>query len=129
MVPIKSCAQRLQEQLGRIEQKMMELLDASMIMRFTNDPSSGIVFVGPDRYWGETDDHQKRLQLELMRLYGPWIEQVRLLFSQAPKEVITQINETDSFVTRWLQKERSWDIPGTTGQAKAIGRGAFLTLS
>ena len=120
MVPVKSCAQRLQEQLGCIEQKMMELLDASKIMRFRNDPSSGIVFLGSEYYWGETDDHQKRLQLDLMQLYRPWIEQVRLLLSQAPKEIISKIDETDRFLMSWLQKERSLDIPATTRQAKTI---------
>ena len=120
MVSVKSYVERLQEQLNNIERKMMELLDASTISHSHNDPDSYIVSLAPSHYWGETDEKQKRLQMEVLKLYKPWIEHVRLLFLGATNEVAEQINETDTFVTDWIQKEYIWDVPESVEEAKAV---------
>ncbi len=120
MISVKSYVERLQEQLNDIEQKMIELLDASTISHFHNDPDSYFVAIAPTHYWGETDEKQKRLQMEILKLYKPWIEHVRLLVFGATDEVAEQINETDTFVTHWVQKESIWDVPGSIEEAKAV---------
>lgn len=120
MVPVKSYVQRLQEQMKEIEEKTMELLDASSISHFHNDPYSSIVVIGPTNYWGDTDERQKRLQIEVLKLYRPWIEHIRLLFSGASDEVSKQISETDTFVMHWVQKKSSWDVPASIGEAKSV---------
>ena len=120
MVSVKSYVERLQEQLNDIERKMLDLLDVSTISHFRNDPDSYVVAIAPPHYWGETDEKQKRLQMEVLKLYKPWIEHVRLLFLGATNEVAEQINETDTFVTGWVQKEYTWDVPESVEAAKAI---------
>lgn len=120
MVSVKSYVERLQDQLNDIEKGMMTLLDASTIRHFHNDPDSHIVAIAPPHYWGETDERQKRLQMEILKLYKPWIEHVRLLFLGSTNEVAEQINETDTFVMDWVQKESSWDVPESVEAAKAI---------
>lgn len=117
---MKSYVERLQEQLNDIEQEMIELLDASTISHSHKDPDSYIVSIAPPHYWGETDEKQKRLQMEVLKLYKPWIEHVRLLFLGATDEVAEQINETDTFVTDWVQKENIWDVPESVEAAKAV---------
>jgi len=86
MVEVKSYTQRLQEQLTVIEHKVMELLDASTIKCFKNDPISNFL-IAPPFYWGKTDERQKNLQIEVLKLYQPWIEHVRLLFKEASNEI------------------------------------------
>jgi rRNA-processing protein FCF1 len=120
MVSVKSYVERLQEQLNDIEQKMLELLDASTISHSDKDPDSYIVDIALPHYWGETDEKQKRLQMEVLKLYKPWIEHVRLLFLGATDEIAEQINETDTFVTDWVQKESIWDVPESVEAAKAV---------
>jgi len=120
MVSVKSYVERLQEQLNDIERKMMELLDAFTISHSRNDPDSYIISLAPPHYWGETDERQKRFQMEILKLYKPWIEHVRLLFLEATDEVAEQINETDTFVTDWVQKEWTRDVPESVEAAKDV---------
>jgi len=121
MIPVKSNVQRLQEQLEVIEQKMMDLLDASVIDHFRNDPHSNVIVIAPSHSWGSTDEKQKRLQMEVLKLYKPWIEQVRLLFSGAPDEVSKEIEDADSFVISWVErKDISWGVPASIKEAKSF---------
>jgi len=121
MIPVTSSVQRLQKQLEVIEQKMMDLLDASVIDHFCDDPYSSFAVIAPPHSWGSTDEKQKRLQMEVLKLYKPWIEQVRLLFSGAPDEVSKEIEDADSFVIRWVErKDISWGVPASIEKAKSF---------
>ncbi len=122
MPEIASFAVRLKQGLHRIEATMMELLDISSIQEIRNDPDSIVVFIGPSFYWGDTDERQKILQMELVRDYSIWIEQFRLLFGKASQEIKKQIDETHEFVTSWIEKESSWSIPATIPEAKDLFR-------
>jgi rRNA-processing protein FCF1 len=120
MIEVKSYIQRLQEQLRVIEHKTIELIGASTINRFYNVPDSAVIIIAPPFYWGKTDERQKRLQMEILKLYRPWIEHIRLLFNEAPNEISQEIDDIDKFVMRWVQKESSWDIPASIEEAKAV---------
>ena len=122
MPEIISYTERLKQKLQQIEQKMMELLAVSTIREFHNDFDAGVVFVRPKYYWGETDERQKLLQMELLKEYSLWIEHFRLLFRDASQEMSTQIDEVDKFVVSWIQKESSWEIPATIQEAQSIFR-------
>lgn len=122
MSEIVSYATRLKRGLQGIETKMVELLEASTIKEFRNDPDSAVFFVTPSHYWGETDERQKLLQMQLVKEYAAWIEHFRLLFRDASQEVDRQINEIHKFVTTWIEKESSWDVPGTIQEAKSVFR-------
>lgn len=119
---IVSFADRLRENLRFVENKMMDLLDVSTIERRIQDPDSPIVVIGPDRSWGGTDANQTKLQLELKKAYLKWFEHFRVLFRQHPKEIQGKIQETDSFVRSWIEKEGGWDTPETIDEAKDIFR-------
>ena len=106
----ETCVGLLRKRLESIEAKMMELLEISTIKVFENDPYSSVVFIAPRHYWGEADEKQQRLQMELKGLYGAWFEQAQLLLSDATEKQTREVKETDSFVRKWIEKESSWDL-------------------
>lgn len=120
MIKIVSYTTRLKQNLQNIEDKMMEFLDASSIKKFSNEYDSPIFIVGRSYYWAEIDESQKLLQMQLIKEYKNWIEHFRLLFSNVSQEVRKQIDEVHKFVTSWIEKESSWDIPSTIQDAKSI---------
>lgn len=119
MPEVISLASRLKQQLQLIENQMMELLDASTIEEFRNDPRSEFFVAAPDYYWGETDAHQKSLQMQLKNTYSIWFEHFHLLFNNAPDEMQRQIEQTHKFVTDWIEKKSDWDIQPTIPQNKS----------
>jgi rRNA-processing protein FCF1 len=120
MSEIISYAARLKQDFQKIESQMMEFLDISTIKEFRNDPNSGIVFIIPPYEWGETNEPQKILQMQLVKKYSDWIEHFRLLFSSASQEINQQIDETQKFITSWIEKEGSWDVPSNIQSAKSL---------
>jgi len=122
MPEIISYVARLKQDFKRIEIKMMELLDISTIEEFRNDPDSVIVFIKPPYYWGETDEQQKLLQIQLVKDYSAWFKHFRLLFGKASDEIKEQIDEVHEFITGWIEKESSWDIPSNIEDAKSLFR-------
>jgi len=111
---------RLRQGFQNIEQQMMELLDISTIKEFRNDPHSHVILVTPSYYWGETNEQQKIIQMQLVRKFSDWIQHFRFLFSNASHEINQQIDETQKFVTSWVEKESSWDVPSKIQDAKSL---------
>jgi hypothetical protein len=106
--------------LNDIVQKMNELIDASEINEFVNDPSSGFVFISPHFYWNTPDDNQKLMQIEIKEKYNSWIEHVRLLFNNSPSSIIQDIDKADRFIKEWIEKKSSWSLPRTLEEAKKV---------
>ena len=69
---IVSFATRLKEDLRLIDNRMMDLLDASTIERRVQDSDSPLVIIGPEHFWGNTDAKQKKLQLAVKKPYTTW---------------------------------------------------------
>jgi rRNA-processing protein FCF1 len=120
MDAIVSYVARLKQDFQKIEDQMLKLLDISSIEEFHNDPNSSIVFITPPYYWGDTDEQQKILQMQLVKKYIDWIEHFKLLFSSASQEITQQIDETHKFVTSWIEKESSWEVPSNIESAKRL---------
>jgi hypothetical protein len=108
LAEVRSLADRLLGQLDEIERAMLELVDCSTIEEFRNDPYSGVVVVVPPHYWGKPDAAQQRLQMQLNKLYAPWIEMVRYLLAPASQEVHQEIKRLDTFLVGWIEKK--WDL-------------------
>src|SRR5262245_7694422 len=122
MPEIISYVARLKQGFQKIESEIMELLDISTIKEFRNDPNSVVVFIAPPYEWGETNEQQKILQMQLVKEYSDWTEHFRLLFSSASQEINQQIGETEKFITSWIEKESSWEIPRNIQSAKSLFR-------
>jgi hypothetical protein len=109
MPKIDSLTVRLKEQLLVIENQMLEFLDASTIEQFQDDDpfnEDPVVFIGPQHYWAETDESQKRLQLKLLRSYSFWFEQFQLLFCDSSQELQKQIVATHTAITDLIEQKR-----------------------
>lgn len=120
MPKITSYVARLKQDFQNIENQMMELLDISTIEEFRNDPNSGLVFISPPYEWGDTNEQQKILQMELVKNFADWIEHFKLLFRNGSQGISQQIEETQNFITSWIEKEGSWDVPSTIDKAKSV---------
>lgn len=118
MPEINPLTERLRQQLQLIENQMIELLDASTIDEFRNDPDSMVVWVRPSYFWGNTNEDQKRLQLQLLKSYSIWLEHFEHLFLCASQEIKKQVKNTDNFVINWIEKKSDWSIPATIQEAK-----------
>lgn len=122
MSKIVSYVYRLKQDFQKIETKMLDLLDCSTIKEFRNGPDSIVLLIGSHYYWGETDENQKLLQMQLVKDFSAWFEHFRSLFGTASKEINRQIDEIHMFFTNWIEKENSWDVPSNIQEAKALLR-------
>lgn len=99
---------------------MKNLLEISTIEEIRNDPDSMVIWGGPTHYWGRPDGRQKRLQMPLLEEYRAWYERLSLLLRTVPAELRSQIEETNVFVLRWIEKESDWSIPEAIDEAGAV---------
>jgi hypothetical protein len=125
---LMTCVGLLRKRLESIEAKMMELLDCSSIIVGRNDPYGGTFMVEPRTHWGQPDDKQRRLQIELKGVYAGWFEQFDLLLSDATSDLRRQIGEVDSFVRRWIEKEESWDLSTKMDENEAHFKQQILVI-
>lgn len=109
---------RLQDELQLIEKQMLELLDASTIKEHIAGPSRAVRIIVPPHYWGNTDEKQKLLQIQLLKTYSTWSEHFCLLFCEATKEIEQKIKNTHKFIESWIEKKSTWDVPPTIQEAK-----------
>lgn len=115
----------------QIELEMMELIEASTIEDWRNDPYNGLVVIGPRYYWGKVDDKQRKIQINIKSDYSAWFEFFNMLFRNAPQDIKDKITETNELVRNWIEKESDWSIPATIEEAKLKFResiGAFHEL-
>ena len=58
--------------------------------------------------------------MQLVKKFSDWMEHFRLLFRNASKEINQQIEKNQKFVTIWIEKESSWEVPSTLQAAKSL---------
>ena len=109
---------RLQDELQLIEKQMLELLDASTIKEYIAGPSRAVCIIVPPHYWGDTDEKQKLLQIQLLKTYSTWSEHFCLLFCEATKEIEQKIKNTHNFIESWIEKTSLYEVPPTIQEAK-----------
>jgi PIN domain len=126
---MESIADRLSKQLETIVSAMDALLERSTILdnRARNQEwlRSGVFTLGMADYgWGPLDDHQRRSQRELLKLWTPWAEQFRLIFSNDTKETENAISEAEERAVAWIQRDdpRDHSVPSSTKEAKRLFR-------
>ncbi len=117
---LKSFIIQLEEEFVQLKSLMNNLIEISPIVEFHNDPSSRIVFILPEFEWGEVDEQQTLLQMRLLTGFTNWFEKFYLLFNSAPKDIIQQIENIQSFINTWVQKESNWDLPSSNERAKVV---------
>lgn len=116
---MKTYIEHLTIQLDSIKQTMFELLDNSRIKFRRDDPYSKIVFIAPTQYWDNPNEIEQKLQINLKKSYGHWIETFKLFTENSPEASKRKIDETDKFIISWIEKESDWGIPNTIAEAKS----------
>ncbi len=129
---METMVDRLLAELDKIVEVMDELLDASTIDYVDNRArrearSTGVLFAGlADGKWGPSSDQQKSLQRRLLGAWNPWLEQVRLLFSEDTTARQREIEQACSQLQAWIQRDDyTHSIPPTIPEAKK----AFKTVA
>ena len=111
----KSTASRLRIRFSNVAGKLAELVKTLSVRRL-NQEGGGIVFIGPDLYFGERSADQKAVQLALKREYDVISELLKLLVSGGPEELVNGFEQADSQFRNWLDLDRTWSV--TTNPAE-----------
>ncbi len=119
MIEPQSLLTRLLEKLDSIESDMQDLIDASSIGTFQNDPDSMLYIVRPDHHWDEPSPEKRQVQLHLKPLFREWALKVDLLIQNAPKSMKKEIAALVLFFNRWIENQDDWDVASTIDANKA----------
>lgn len=104
-----STAVRLRNELSAITDALASLISELPVKRRTQD-GFGVIFIGPDHYWGETTSAQANRQLAIKRDYDEWYEVLRSVFRDPTNDVGRRILEAHRDLVRWVELSSNWSI-------------------
>ena len=104
-----STAVRLRNDLSDITDAIASLVGELPVHR-RNHYVSGVVFIGPDYYWGETTSAQANRQLAIKRDYDEWYEVLRSVFRDPTNDVGRRISEAHRDLIRWIELSSNWSM-------------------
>lgn len=97
---------------------MIRFLDISTIEKVKSHAHNGFILAVAPYHWGQTDEHQKCLQLELMKAYNSWFEHFCLLFHDVTPEIKRQIKNTNEYARSWIERNGSFSPSPTIQDSK-----------
>jgi hypothetical protein len=126
---METLASRLLRGLDDIVALMDQLLDAShpdhvpdRSLKFAQrmaEEGFAVLSMVPDTVWGTSSAPAAGLQRKILELWGPWLEQVVLLYSEDTQTVQKNVTEAASNITRWIHRNgHSHDLPPDEQAAK-----------
>ena len=115
---MKTFVEHLASELDTIKLTMFELLDNSRIKFWTDNYYSNVLIIAPKQYWDNPSELEQTLQIKLKKSYGQWIETFRLFTENSPEASKQKIDQTNKFITNWIEKRSDWDIPNSIPEAK-----------
>ncbi len=117
-----SSAIRMRERLSAVVDHLAALVADVPVKHHARNEDSFIVFVAPDYYWESPTSEQRARQLGLKRDYEPLFELVRIMLRQAPDDLISQFEDADSGLRKWLDLEGSnWSLsPSPDKNAQSV---------
>ena len=112
--------ERIRSRLNDVVDGMAELIKALPVRRIERN-SGGVLFVGPEYWWGDLSPEQRATQLTLKRRYEPLAELHALLLRDAPKDLARQRGDADKHFRVWLELGSNWSIkPDAATNEKAL---------
>lgn len=116
-----STVTRIRDRLAAVVNGLAQLVKTLPIRRFEQH-GDGIIFIGPEYYWGELSAEQRAAQLALKRDYEPLSELLALLLRGAPKDLVGQLQDADKGFRVWLELEDSnWSVsPNTAANEEGL---------
>jgi hypothetical protein len=97
----KSTASRLRTRFSGVTERLAELVKALPVRRLQRSVG-GIVYIGPEFYFGERSPDQQATQLALRREYEAISELLKLLVSGGPDGLISSLEQADTRFRGWL---------------------------
>jgi len=111
--------ERIRSRLNDVADGMAELIRTLPVRRIERN-SGGVVFFGPEYWWGDLSPEQRATQLTLKRRYEPVAELHALLLRDAP-DLARQRGDADKQFRVWLELESNWSIkPDAAANEKAL---------
>src|SRR5258707_707320 len=104
----KSTSSTLRMRLRDAATHLAEVVRNLPIRRLNQD--GGIVFLGPDLYFGERSAGQQAVQLALKREYDVIYELLKLLVRGGPEQLVGELKQADSEFRNWLDLDRTWGL-------------------
>ena len=100
---------RLRNELSAITDTLASLI-TELPVKHRNQDGFGVIFIGPDHYWGETTSAQANRQLAIKRDYDEWYEVLRSVFRDPTNDVGRRILEAHRDLVRWVESSSNWSI-------------------
>lgn len=104
-----SSVSRLRIRLNAIVNDLAKLI-VNVPVHYNEKHGAGFVIIMPDYSWGELTTEQRAIQTQLKRSYEPIAEILKLFLSQAPKDLIRQLDTADKQFRTWLELHSNWSI-------------------
>ena len=99
-----SIAIRLQKTLHDMTERLITLI-SDIPIEFMNRSGGGVVLIAPEYYWGKPSAETQNIQIKLKRQYERWAELIHLLFTNAPQDILHQLEKSDDLFRKWLELE------------------------
>lgn len=115
---MKTFVEHLTIELDNIKHLMLKLLDNSRIKIRREDHYSNVIMIIPSQYWDNPTEIEQTVQIKIKKAFGQWIETFKLFTENSPEASKRKIEETNKFVTNWIEKVSDWSIPNTIQEAK-----------
>lgn len=111
---MKTYIEQIRSGLEEIETKLCDFIATITIKEIQNDPHSGVViFTHPYYYQTNINNEQKKVQMELNRLYSSWTEHFLLLATNMPKDREKEITKATSFLQDQINLKSDWSTRKT----------------
>ena len=95
--------------MNLITKQLSEIIQELPIKTLNKQRHGGFIFA-PNYYFDEPTPAQRNIQLNLKNQYDKIFELLRLIFKNAPTDIIYKLDEVDKLYRMWLQLESNWAI-------------------
>jgi hypothetical protein len=74
------------------------------------DRPSDIIFIAPQYFWARPTTEQQARQLGLKREFDVWANQLRIMFKNAPREMIYKLDQGERAFRKWIELKENWSL-------------------
>jgi rRNA maturation endonuclease Nob1 len=111
---MKTYIEQIRSSLEEIETWLCDFIATVTMGEFHNDPNSGIfVMTHPYFYRTDIDDEQKKVQIEINKLYTAWLEHFLLLTANMPEDIEKEISDSQAFLQDQINLKSDWGTEET----------------
>lgn len=126
---MRTYIEQIRTNLEEIETGLCNFIATITMKEFRNDPYSGVVImVHPYFYSTDINDEQKKVQIELNRMYSTWLEHFLLLTNGMPTDIEKEISESTTYLQDQINLKSDWVTEKTNEKNISRIQERFKTL-